>query len=569
MSFASPIYPEIPRQSVVGEEGIWVKMFDPPTASPPTPELVAPTNPVPEVMQAAGLQGPPIATHTVHRHMMSGHRINAWDGKELEFFVVSDDDNPTAASGTWPGPTIRIPRGVVFHTVMKGAGPPPHTIHWHGIEPTAINDGVGHCSMEVGDYIYQFQPNFIGSYFYHCHRNTVQHFEFGLYGFIVIDPPDAFFASCATDPRPGGAVTLNTTPIGNGRPEAGFPQGRRRTAANLAKFTQFPGWNSNAIDAPDPEASNPALPAWLKFQTDPHAMTIPYDVEVLWVPDDRDSVWSDLASNARQAFPAHGTIPGVNDTFDTDRASFAAFNQFNADYWFVTGVNFPGPKGGTGTIDSNIVVPAALMSGVSGVQVPINAQVNQTILLRCLNAAYNDMTVTLPVDAVIIAWDGRGLGVGPFGQYNHAYLLPANTPVHVSVARRFDALIRSSSPINSFATVQFVSTTAEEVAGVRPVLFTGRIPFNIGTAAGALAISGSVVNSLNGQPIANAQMNLTGATSQMVFTDAAGNYSFSGLADGRYTVTPSHPSLRFFPRERKVTVSGANQLGQFFRGRGL
>jgi hypothetical protein len=76
-------------------------------------------------------------------------------------------------------------------------------------------------------------------------------------------------------------------PIGNGRPEPGFPQGRRRTAANLTGFPQFPGWNSNPLDAPDPEAANPALPAWVKFPTDPHAMTVPYDVEVLWVTDDR------------------------------------------------------------------------------------------------------------------------------------------------------------------------------------------------------------------------------------------------------------------------------------------
>ena len=84
-----------------------------------------------------------------------------------------------------------MPRGVVFHGHAAGA-PSPHTIHWHGIEPTPLNDGVGHCSMEFGSYTFQWKPNFIGSYFYHCHRNTVQHFEFGLYGFLIIEPPDAY-----------------------------------------------------------------------------------------------------------------------------------------------------------------------------------------------------------------------------------------------------------------------------------------------------------------------------------------------------------------------------------------
>ena len=62
-----------------------------------------------------------------------------------------------------------------------------------------MNDGVGHASMEIGEYTYQWQPNHIGSYFYHCHRNTIQHFEFGLYGFLIIEPPDAFDGPNAGD----------------------------------------------------------------------------------------------------------------------------------------------------------------------------------------------------------------------------------------------------------------------------------------------------------------------------------------------------------------------------------
>ena len=114
-----------------------------------------------------------------------------WDGKKLEFFLIANPDVTAANNGTFPGPTIRIPRGVVFHAHVTGHGQTPHTIHWHGIEPTAMNDGVGHSSMEIGEYTYQWQPNHIGSYFYHCHRNTIQHFEFGLYGFLIIEPPDA------------------------------------------------------------------------------------------------------------------------------------------------------------------------------------------------------------------------------------------------------------------------------------------------------------------------------------------------------------------------------------------
>ena len=222
MSFENPTH-HIARQSVVGMEGIWAKMFDPPTESPDTPELMAPTNPVPEVMALAGFQDTPKIPHTVQRDLLHGEKIPTWDGAfDMEFMLIRDADNPLAA-GTFPGPIVRVPRGVIYHAETQGHGPPPHTIHWHGIEPTPMNDGVGHCSMEIGEYIYQWQPNFIGHYFYHCHRNTVQHFEFGLYSVLFVETPDAYFASLNAD----GTLNLNI-PIGAGR------DGLRRIATNLS-----------------------------------------------------------------------------------------------------------------------------------------------------------------------------------------------------------------------------------------------------------------------------------------------------------------------------------------------
>lgn len=465
MSVSNPAH-TIKRWSVVGMEGMFVKMFDPPKAEDPaTPDWVDPTNPVPEVMAAAGLQDPPSVPHTVQRDLMHGLRIPTWDGaKLLEFFTFRDGDNDATGDGNWPGATIRVPRGVIFHCETNGHGQTPHTIHWHGIEPTPMNDGVGHCSMEIGDYTYQWQPNSIGTYFYHCHRNTMQHFEFGLYGMLLIDPPDAYFAT----------QWDSAIPIGCGR------DGKRRTAANLTEFPEFPDFNNSDLEAPDPEADNPALPAYLKFATDPHAMTVAYDVEALWVLDDRDSVWSDLADHAMTSYPVHGENPGVDDLFQENAGvdDFFAFNDFNADYWFVTGVPVQAAKGGTATIPASLVIPPELNSGVSGTQVPINASVNQTILLRCLDAAYNSLEITFPVDIVIIAWDGRALGVPPFG-FNHAYRVTAGTPFRICTARRFDALIRSAVPVSDVATVKFINSRGEGVAGMEEVLVTARIPINI------------------------------------------------------------------------------------------
>jgi FtsP/CotA-like multicopper oxidase with cupredoxin domain len=427
----------IPRRSIAGMEGMWAKMWDPPTESNPiTPERLNPTNPVPDFVGTL-IGRPPATPNTLDLELLDGLTLPAWDGVNIDFMTFGNKDIPLASGGTFPGTTIRVPRGVIFHATTKGKGPPPHTIHWHGMEPTPMNDGVGHTSMEIGDYTYQWQPNFIGSYFYHCHRNTVQHFEMGLYGFLIIEPPDAY--------TPGG-----------GNNPGGYP---RRTAANTSAFPQFPGFQAGEI--------SPA---------DPHAYTIPYDYEALWVCDDVDSFWHNVVGQEAKAFyPSILTRPGVDDQF-----FHGHFHDFNADYWYITGVSVDGGyQGSTGTIPPNVVVPMDLNSGVTGMQVSINAQTGKTILVRCLCASYNSMRVTFPVDVVIIAWDGRALGVPPFGRYSRAYKVPAGTSIRMSVARRFDALIRSTTSVNDFATVEFINTRGENVPGREQIVKTALIPIVI------------------------------------------------------------------------------------------
>ncbi len=57
---------------------------------------------------------------------------------------------------------------------------------------------------------------------------------------------------------------------------------------------------------------------------------------------------------------------------------------------------------------------------------------------------------------------------------------------------------------------------------------------------------------------------LSGAAGATTTTNGSGNYSFTGLANGSYTVTPSDAAFTYTPANQSVTINGANQTGVNF-----
>lgn len=122
----------------------------------------------------------------IRRGVRFGTHLPTPDGRTIEVWRFEDEDAPREV---WPSPPIRVRQGQIVHTEIYARNN-THTIHHHGIEPTTFNDGVGHVSFEVSDtYRYQWQPHCAGTFFYHCHKNTVLHFEMGMYGLLIVDPP--------------------------------------------------------------------------------------------------------------------------------------------------------------------------------------------------------------------------------------------------------------------------------------------------------------------------------------------------------------------------------------------
>ena len=81
---------------------------------------------------------------------------------------------------------------------------------------------------------------------------------------------------------------------------------------------------------------------------------------------------------------------------------------------------------------------------------------------------------------------------------------------------------------------------------------------NFTATAQTFSISGNVSPAANGS---GSTITLSGAASAGTTADASGNYSFTGLANGAYVVTPSKIGFTFTPPSANVTISGANQTG--------
>ena len=85
------------------------------------------------------------------------------------------------------------------------------------------------------------------------------------------------------------------------------------------------------------------------------------------------------------------------------------------------------------------------------------------------------------------------------------------------------------------------------------------------TVAPTWSISGTI------SPVAagnGASVTLTGVASTSTSADSGGNYTFSGLSNGSYTVSPSKVGYSFTPANQPVTISGANVTGTNFTGQG-
>jgi hypothetical protein len=75
------------------------------------------------------------------------------------------------------------------------------------------------------------------------------------------------------------------------------------------------------------------------------------------------------------------------------------------------------------------------------------------------------------------------------------------------------------------------------------------------------SISGTITPATGG---GGATVTLSGTTTATTTADSTGAYSFSGLASGNYSITPSHTGFTFSPTSQSAPVNGANVTGVNF-----
>ncbi len=115
-------------------------------------------------------------------------------------------------------------------------------------------------------------------------------------------------------------------------------------------------------------------------------------------------------------------------------------------------------------------------------------------------------------------------------------------------------------------------TTSESLSYTSPTVATwcigvygyaagsGTVTATVTTGTATYSLSGTV----SGAVTSGVTITLSGAASKTTTTGTGGTYTFTGLANGSYTVTPSLAGYTFSPASTSVTINGANQSGVNF-----
>lgn len=132
-------------------------------------------------------------------------------------------------------PIVRLKLGERFDTLFKNNLPREGEVastHWHGLRIPNDQDGVPYMTQQPippgGEGRYSFVPPDTGSFFFHTHCNSTEHFGRGLMGVLIVGgdeiaPPDAEYVLLMKDWRIGPDGTFLPFSTDEGAAKGGTP----------------------------------------------------------------------------------------------------------------------------------------------------------------------------------------------------------------------------------------------------------------------------------------------------------------------------------------------------------
>jgi FtsP/CotA-like multicopper oxidase with cupredoxin domain len=135
------------------------------------PDLTGPRTEVPDVKVT-------LTARPMTVKLASGRSIDVW-----------------AFNNQIPGPTIRVRQGQLLEvTVINELAGANLAVHWHGMSVPNAEDGVAGVTQDAilpgGRYVYRFRAEDVGTHWYHSHQQTSVQVTKGLFGALIVDPPD-------------------------------------------------------------------------------------------------------------------------------------------------------------------------------------------------------------------------------------------------------------------------------------------------------------------------------------------------------------------------------------------
>jgi manganese oxidase len=100
-----------------------------------------------------------------------------------------------AFNGQVPGPRLHFRQGDRVRINVTNRMPESTSVHWHGLILPNVMDGPAEITQDPiqknQTYHYEFTAVQSGTYFYHSHDHVDRQQALGLYGAMIIDPPEA------------------------------------------------------------------------------------------------------------------------------------------------------------------------------------------------------------------------------------------------------------------------------------------------------------------------------------------------------------------------------------------